>query len=620
MLRNRTTMRNLGSALLATTVLVMLGGSVTHADFNFGEPTNLGPQINTSRDEAGPSPSSDGLELYFTRATGNNGEIWLARRDRPDSEWGPPSRLGPPLVSGVDGDGSPFIMPDGLSLYFDSGRLNGQGSYDLWVTTRATVNDNWNSVVNLGSAVNSASEDWGPSLTADGLELYFTSNRPGGQGSWDLWVTTRATVHEDWGTPVNLGATINSTREDNWPGISPDGLVLFFGSNRSGGVAGSWDIYMARRATRIAPWGAPVNVGPLVNSSFFEVGTRVSPDGSTLYFQSPRVGGFGATDLWQTPIVPVLDFNGDAKIDAGDMALLAANWGKNQPLCDIGPFPWGDGVVDEKDLKILMAPFVAPAPHASNVPCDVTLRWMSPASTPTCDVYFGTVAPLVGAASRIAPLGVLVSQGQTATTYTPTGLLEFSRTYYWRVDFVIPDPAPVIYRGPVFEFTTAAAVYPIKNIAVKASTASPGSGPEKMVDGSGLDKNDGHSTDQKDMWWSLPVPPHWIRYEFDRVYALHELWVWNFNMMIESFMGFGAKTVKIEYSTDGTTWTPLADVPEFAKASGKPGCLVGTKIGFGGVSAKYVKLTIEKNWGTTAQTGLSEVRFFATQSAAAPKP
>jgi hypothetical protein len=141
------------------------------------------------------------------------------------------------------------------------------------------------------------------------------------------------------------------------------------------------------------------------------------------------------------------------------------------------------------------------------------------------------------------------------------------------------------------------------------------------VDSSGLDNNDGHSTNQKDMWWSLAEPSPWIQYEFDRIYTLHEMWVWNFNQMIESFMGFGARTVRIEYSTDGTVWTPLANVPEFAKAPGKAGYTADTIVSFAGVPAKYVKLTIEKNWsGTVLQTGLSEVRFLCIQSAAVPQP
>ena len=122
------------------------------------------------------------------------------------------------------------------------------------------------------------------------------------------------------------------------------------------------------------------------------------------------------------------------------------------------------------------------------------------------------------------------------------------------------------------------------------------------------------------MWFSAGTQANWIQFEFDKVYALHELWVWNSNQLIEPFLGFGAKTVKIEYSTDGTAWTPLANVPEFARAPGQPGYTPNTKVSFGGVSAKFVKLTIEKGWGATPSTGLSEVRFFYIPAASAAKP
>ena len=83
-------------------------------------------------------------------------------------------------------------------------------------------------------------------------------------------------------------------------------------------------------------------------------------------------------------------------------------------------------------------------------------------------------------------------------------------------------------------------------------------GPENTVNGSGLDASDQHSTEPRQMWMSTGVQPNWIQYQFDKVYKLSEMWVWNSNQMIESFVGFGAKTVTIEYSVDGITWTALA--------------------------------------------------------------
>ena len=601
------------ASLMGMYLLPGLGTPLAHANFTFGRPTNLGPPISTSGNDYFFVISRDGLEAYCSSDDG----LSVVRRATADSAWGPRTLL-------LNGAGPSCLSADELSLYLTWGASGETGLPDVWMMTRAAKSDNWGPPVNLGPTVNTASWwDWGGSLSADGLELYFASNRPGGYGSQDLYAAKRTSPNAPWGTPANLGPIVNSPAWDESPAVSPDGLVLFFSSQRAGGYGGSGDIYMTHRATTKDPWGPPANLGAIVNSASGENNPTISPDGSMLYFGSDRSGGVGGFDFWQAPILPILDFNGDGKVDEKDLAMLIKDWHVSNWMsaCDIGPYAWGDGVVDEKDLKVFMEAVVQPAPKASDVPCDVSLRWISPGSTPTCDVYFGTAAALVGAASRVTPLSVLVSQGQTTTTYTPTGLLEFSRTYYWRVDFVIPGPAPVIYRGPVFEFTTAASVYWIKNLTATASSAQAGSGPERTVDSSGLDTSDGHSTDVKDMWWSQGVAPNWVQYEFDKVYALHEMWVWNMNQIIEPFIGFGAKTVRIEYSIDGATWTPLTNVPEFARGTGQDGYVHNTVVSFGGVSAKYVKLTVEKNWSSSApQTGLSEVRFFATQAAVVTKP
>jgi hypothetical protein len=120
---------------------------------------------------------------------------------------------------------------------------------------------------------------------------------------------------------------------------------------------------------------------------------------------------------------------------------------------------------------------------------------------------------------------------------------------------------------------------------------------------------------------SAGVPPNWIQYQFDKIYKLYDLKVWNSNQLIESFLGFGAKDVKVEYSTDGATWTAFANVPQFAKAPGAAGYAANTTVSFGGVMAKYVKLTINSSWGGLPTTGLSEVRFsYVPVQARAPQP
>jgi len=117
------------------------------------------------------------------------------------------------------------------------------GKADIWVTTRKTVADPWGKPVNLGPTVNNPAMDESPSIPDDGLSLYFNSNRPGGQGIMDIWVTRRKSTSESWGIPVNLGPTVNSTGWEGNPDISRDGSTLYFSSYRSGG-SGSTDLWM----------------------------------------------------------------------------------------------------------------------------------------------------------------------------------------------------------------------------------------------------------------------------------------------------------------------------------------------------------------------------------------
>jgi serine/threonine protein kinase/Tol biopolymer transport system component len=272
------------------------------ADFALGKPRNPGPPINGPVIECAPAISADGRELYFGHEDGNTR---VARRTTPDSEWGPPSSLGP-IVDSPGVDGGPCISADGLSLYFNSDRPDGLGGVDIWMATRTTTKDTWGTPINVGATVNSVSREVGQSLSADGLELYLSSNKAGGYGGFDLWVATRATVDDRWSAPVNLGPEINSPANDEFPEISADGLLLLFGSDRPGGY-GRLDLYMARRTTTKDPWASPVNLGPTVNSSSHESAARISADGSTLYFHSNRPGGCGSFDIWQAPIIRILD-------------------------------------------------------------------------------------------------------------------------------------------------------------------------------------------------------------------------------------------------------------------------------------------------------------------------
>jgi Tol biopolymer transport system component len=332
-----------------------LATEVAKSDFTFGTPTNLGPTVNSSVRDGRPTISSDGLELFFpSERPGGLGDrdIYVTTRSTLDEPWGEPVNLGPP-VNTSDREAGPDLSADDLSLFFQSDRPGGSGGTDLYVTTRSTKNDAWGTPVNLGPTVNSSENDPSPSISDDGLELFFHSRRSGGFGNADLYVTTRPTIDDDWSEPINLGSIVNTSNHEYGPKISPDRLTLFFFSyNRPGGY-GSTDIWTTRRVTINDDWGEPINLGPIINSSSADNSPELSADGTTLYFRSNRPGGFGDFDLWQAQVIPIVDLNTDGIVDSADMCLIVDNWGTDNSLCDIGPMPWGDGIVDVQDLIIL---------------------------------------------------------------------------------------------------------------------------------------------------------------------------------------------------------------------------------------------------------------------------
>jgi len=345
--------------LLTATIFLSMA-KYAQADVTFDEPINLGPPVNTSHRESAPSISADGLTLYFhSDRPGSAGgwDLWFASRTSTEEPWGEPVNVGAP-VNTSHVDIMPALSADGLSLYFTSDRPGGHGGMDLWVSTRVSISATWGEPVNLGPTVNGPEWEARSSISADGLSLYFASNRekvgtPYSELEY-IYVTKRSTTSETWGTSIRLGPTINSglTHDSARPWISADGQILFFSSDRPGGL-GDLDFWFARRIGDEEEWGPAANLGTPLNTPGSNRGISLSPDGRMLYVPSSRLGGLGNRDMWQASIEPVVDFDANGKVDAQDMSVLVDHWNTSDPLCDIGPSPFGDGVIDFQDLKVL---------------------------------------------------------------------------------------------------------------------------------------------------------------------------------------------------------------------------------------------------------------------------
>ncbi|MBP8305428.1 MAG: discoidin domain-containing protein, partial [Phycisphaerae bacterium] len=276
----------------------------------------------------------------------------------------------------------------------------------------------------------------------------------------------------------------------------------------------------------------------------------------------------------------------------------------------------------ETDPRFASAP--SPGSGQTDVLRASLLSWTPGESAATHDVYLGTVLSDVETATKANDLGVLVSSGQAAANYHP--LLQFGQTYYWRVDEVsAPSEGGTVSKGNVWSFTVEPYSYPITPAAATASsTMGDKMGPANTINSSGLDPaTDQHSIEITTMWVSSKAGPQptWIQYEFDRVLKLDQMWVWNSNQALEDLLGYGVKQAKVEVSTDGTTWTEVPNVPEFAQATGQSDYVHNTTVDLGGAVAQYVKLTCLSTWGGGEICSLSEVRFFQVPTRArAPQP
>jgi WD40-like Beta Propeller Repeat len=166
----------------------------------------------------------------------------------------------------------------------------------------------WSAPVNLGPVVNSHYYDACVTISKSGLSLYLRTDRPGGEGDFDIWVCQRASLEDPWGPPVNLGPTINGPYGEYCCTFSVDGHWMIFVSTRPGG-SGSQDLWISHRTDTLDDfgWETPKNLGPIVNSSAQENGPCLIDDEATgqtlLYFSSNRPNGIGGLDIYVSPAI-----------------------------------------------------------------------------------------------------------------------------------------------------------------------------------------------------------------------------------------------------------------------------------------------------------------------------
>ena len=185
-------------------------------------------------------------------------------------------------------EGKPALSADGRELYFVSdrpGALGGPGDQDIYVSRRASLTDEWGVPERVPPPISSAFFDITPTISLDGLDLYFGSSRPGpfSPPLPDLWASHRVSVNDPWEEPVNLGPGVNTFLFEGSIDISPDQRTTFFAGVTPAFV---FDIYMATRGSADEPFGARVKLPPPINSDGHDYGPVLTPDGHTMFFTS----------------------------------------------------------------------------------------------------------------------------------------------------------------------------------------------------------------------------------------------------------------------------------------------------------------------------------------------
>jgi len=249
-------------------------------------PHPLPEKVNCYALQYFPVLTVDESSLFYTRRLGSGAsddeDIVVSHKDS-SGVWSSPVSVSEKINTQYN-EGTCTISADGRMLIFTScyGR-KGEGSCDLFVSTKE--GDDWSDPVNMGVPINSQAWESQPALSSDGRTLYFVSDRGGGYGKRDIWMSTM-NDNEQWTPPVNLGPHINSAEDEVSPFLHANGRTLYFASKGRLGFGG-FDIYYTELSED--GWSEPENIGYPINTSDDQVSLFITADGSKGYYSHEEI-------------------------------------------------------------------------------------------------------------------------------------------------------------------------------------------------------------------------------------------------------------------------------------------------------------------------------------------
>ncbi len=283
---------------------------------------NLGSSINSKFDEQTPCISADGKTLIFNTRRPEHSDsptdvegdgkffqdIFISNWDTINKKWSQSDGV----VGNVNSpahDACTSISPDGKQIFIYKNDISDNESRGGDIFISKVVNNKWKTPEPIGKPINSSYWEGGACISADGKTLYFISERKGGYGRGDIWMSKRISKTE-WGKPVNLGSTINTEFDEVGVFLAPDGKTLFFSSDGDGSM-GSYDIF--KTTLEGDKWTKPVNLGYPINTVYKDGPMVVSANAQYAYFASDRKGGLGESDIYVADVSNYGIFEKDGK-------------------------------------------------------------------------------------------------------------------------------------------------------------------------------------------------------------------------------------------------------------------------------------------------------------------
>lgn len=268
---------------------------------------NMGPDINSKYDDATPCITADGKTLVFNTRRPDDvnapidiegdgkyfQDIYISYYDTINNKWLPAQPV-PGNVNTDAHDAITSISPDGkiIFIYKNDTREHESAGGDIFISK--IMRNKWKTPEPIGKPINSTYWEGGACLSPDKKTLYFTSERKGGYGHSDIWMSTKIS-NKEWSKPVNLGNIVNTPYDEVGLFMAPDGKTLFFASNGPNSM-GSYDIF--KTTYENGQWTTPVNLGYPINTEFSDGPISIDASGKLAYISSDRPGGLGEKDIY----------------------------------------------------------------------------------------------------------------------------------------------------------------------------------------------------------------------------------------------------------------------------------------------------------------------------------